>query len=166
MCIRHIRIYLVIQPLYILFCNILLSRNVIVKAIGFCMLIKTRKCTLVVNHATFQHNIYGTLMFIPRIERYKYTHKRAPRSSRAIHCTQASRKQVSIHNVLRQECEVVLKMTASWTKHVSHKSWGTICLIVKLPWLFSRNTSEPPRLDDGHQRSLSSLFTIAYVTHF
>ena len=44
-------------------------------------------------------------MCISGIERYKYTHKRAPRSSRAIHCTQASRKQVSIHNVLRQECE-------------------------------------------------------------
>ena len=52
------------------------------------------------------HNICGTLMCIPGIERYKYTHKRAPRSSRAIHCTQASRKQVSLHNVLRQECEV------------------------------------------------------------
>ena len=53
------------------------------------------------------HNICGTLMCIPGIERYKCIHKRAPRSSRAIHCTQASRKQVSIHNALRQECEVV-----------------------------------------------------------
>ena len=52
------------------------------------------------------HNICGTLMCIPGIEMYKYTHKRALRSSRAIHCTQASRKKVSIHNVLRQECEV------------------------------------------------------------
>ena len=42
------------------------------------------------------HNICGTLMCIPGVERYKYTHKRAPRSSCAIHCTQASRKQVSI----------------------------------------------------------------------
>ena len=60
------------------------------------------------------HTICGTLMCIPGIERYKYTHKRAPRSSRAIHCTEASRKQVSIHNMLRQECEVIfLRMPAS-----------------------------------------------------
>ena len=55
------------------------------------------------------HNICGTLMCIPGIERYKYTHKRA------IHCTQASCKQVRIHNMLRQECEVVFffRMPAS-----------------------------------------------------
>ena len=69
------------------------------------MLIKTRNRTLAVN----------TLICILGIEKYKYTHKRAPRSSRAIHCTQASRKQVglSIHNVLGQEGEVVLIMPAS-----------------------------------------------------
>ena len=43
------------------------------------------------------HNICGTLMCIPGIERYRYTHKRAPRSSRAIHCTHASRALFIAH---------------------------------------------------------------------
>ena len=57
------------------------------------------------------HTICGTLMYIPGIERYKSTLKKSsyknPRSSRAIHwhCTQAKYKQVSTHNVPRQECE-------------------------------------------------------------
>ena len=33
------------------------SCNVIAKAIGFCMLIKTPNLTLAVNHATFQHSV-------------------------------------------------------------------------------------------------------------
>ena len=77
------------------------------------MLIKTRNHTLDVNQGFCCHNICGTLMCILGIERFKYTHKRAPRSSRAVHCTQASRKQVGIHNVLRQECEVVLRIPVS-----------------------------------------------------
>ena len=136
MCIRHIVIYLAIQPLHILFCNILYY--ILYSAIYYiiyyilqyiiflqCYRESYRLLFAYKNSQSYTrrkprdfsafccHNICGTLMYIPGIERYKYTHKRAPSSSHAIHCTQASCNQVSIHNVLRQECEVVLRMPAS-----------------------------------------------------
>ena len=175
MCIRHFGIYLAIQPLHILFCNIFLQCYRESYRLSYAYKNSqsyTRRKPR--NLSAFCHNICGTLMCIPGIERYKYTHKRAPRSSRAIHCTQASRKQVSIQNVLRQECESFFLecqprvFVYSWTKHASHNTWGTLCLIVKFPWLDSilvkmcvhgENTSEPPRIDDRHQRSLSPPFS-------
>ena len=65
------------------------------------------------------HNICGTLMYILGIERYKSIHKRAPllqksKIDSASHCTQAKCKQVSIHNVLRQEFENA-RLTFSYT---------------------------------------------------